>query len=188
MTDKTHQVASDWEIAFLGGTAAARGGGAGMFFSVFRSKSLDVLEPFYLTASGIGMGGNATGFDPNNMKGLNFSAVDVRTPFSVSMLHLAAGFIVSAGIGAPFKIPANYGFARMNAGRNGAIYFEVGGTGPSVGSGTGVYAFSGVWYSHRLNNNSANPVSAYGDSFMQSVRDLFMEWDRGIRDIYMPRF
>lgn len=181
------KVADDWEMAFIGAVAGARTAGAGMFFTAFRSPKLGVKEVFYLTASGLGMGGNASGADPESVKELQFSKIDVRQPFSVRMIHLAAGLIVSAGIGLPMAVSANVGFARVNAGREGTIFFEHGtGFGASLGSGTGVIAFAGIWYSHRLNNNSANPLSAYGDGFMRMVREFSMKMERGIRDIYTP--
>jgi hypothetical protein len=188
MPDPIDTAASDWELAFLGGVAFARYGGAGQYFAVFRSRSAGALEPFYLAASGIGAGGNASGFDPRNMSGLQFSGVEVRRPFSLRQIHLSAGTLLSASIGAPRSIPLNYGYSYLDAGRDGVTFFASRGPGPSMGSGTGVFAFMGIWYSHRLNGNSANPAQAYGESLLQSINDLLSSWERGIRDIYTPRF
>jgi hypothetical protein len=187
MSDKIHEMTDDWEVALIGGVAAARGGGAGMFFSAFRSPRLGVEEVFYLTASGLGLGGNASGVDPMSLKEVQFGKAEVSRPFSVGMLHLSAGCIVSAGVGFPGGWSANTGFARINAGREGVKLFEFGtGFGQSLGSGTGVIAFAGMWFSHRLNNNSANPATAYADGIMKTIHDIAMKIDRGIRDIYMP--
>jgi hypothetical protein len=181
LSDPIWSSANDWELAFLGGVAFARGGGAGIYFSLLRSRAANCLEPFYLTATGVGAGGNCSGFDPNNMRNLNFSALRVITPFAAGTIHLSAGFLISGSVGA---LGLNYGYTSLNAGRNGVTFFETSGTGPSMGSGSGAYAFAGLWYSHRLNNNSINPFPAYGESVRRTVEDLLREWERGIRNIY----
>jgi hypothetical protein len=177
--------ASDWEICFLGGAAFAVGGGAGMYFAVFRSQSVGALEPFYLTTTGIGAGGNATGFDLSNRKGLNWSPLTVVTPFSVWGLHLSAGTLISASVGKGIgKSGVNYGYSYLNAVRDGVTLFKTGGMGASVGSGIGAVAFLGLWYSHRLNNDSVNPITAYSTSIRQQIEEIVGTIDRGIRNLY----
>jgi hypothetical protein len=185
MDDELYREAADWELCFLGGAAFAVGGGAGMYFAVFRSQSLNILEPFYLTTSGVGLGGNATGFDLSNRKEMNYSKVDVVTPFSIKALHLAGGSLVSASIGLPIgQSGVNYGYTRLDAVRDGVTYFKSGGTGSSVGSGAGVTLFMGMWYSHKLNNDSANPLKAFSQSFMQSLNEIAGTLDRGVNNLY----
>ena len=200
MAYSTDTLASDWELAFLGGAAFAVGAGAGMYFAVFRSASAGALEPFYLTTTGAGMGGNASGFDLSHIGGPVYSSVRTVTPFSVQMLHLSAGTMVSVSLGLGLKYgpkqvagignkakqlgqgPANYGYSSLNAARNGVTLFDTRGTGVSVGSGSGAFLFIGTWYSHLLNNDSANPATAYSSSFRQTLDDISRSWDRGFRD------
>ncbi len=185
MADDITTSASDWEICFLGGAAFAVGGGAGFYFAVFRSKSAGALEPFYLTASGVGAGGNATGFDLSNRKGLNWTPLTVLTPFSISTLHLSAGTLISASIGIGIKKSGvNYGYSYLDAGRDGTKFFKSDGFGVSEGSGTGAVAFAGLWYSHKLNNDSINPATAWSASFKQQVLEIVGTLDRGVRNLY----
>ncbi len=185
MADDLTTMASDWEMCFLGGAAFAVGGGLGMYFVVFRSKTAGALEPFYLTASGIGAGGNATGFDLSNRKGLNWSPLTVITPFSVTSLHLSSGLMLSASVGIGVqKSGVNYGYSYIDAGRNGVKLFKSDGFGASAGSGTGVTAFAGLWYSHKLNNDSVNPVSAWSTSIKNQFEEIVGTIDRGVRNLY----
>lgn len=191
MSDDIYTTASDWEVCFVGGVGFGVGGAAGMYFSVFRSKSAGALEPFYLTTAGAGLGGNLSGFDLSQMNGMTYSPVEVVTPFSVTMLHLAGGTMVSGGVGLPgkaSKTPLSFGYSRIDAARKGATLFRTSSFGPGAGSGAGGGVFAGLWYSHRLNNNSANPLSAYGDAMIEEVQDITGTITRGIRDLYVPRF
>jgi len=184
MADDT--IADDWELAFLGGAAGAYYAGAGLYFAVFRSNRANVLEPFYLTAAGVGFGGNASGFDLTQTGGPSYSAVQMVTPFSLRMLHLSAGFYVSGGVAIPGRvrgIPLNFGYSYLNAANNGRTYFTVSGPGISGGSGAGATGFIGTWYSHRLNHNSVNPVTAYVDSFRQTLDDLTASWRIGLENL-----
>lgn len=185
MSDALMTPAKDWEICFLGGAAFAIGGGYGMYFAVFRSKSAGALEPFYLTASGVGAGGNATGFDLSNRSGLNWSSLNVLTPFSITGLHLSAGTLISASVGIGIgKSGVNYGYTYLDAARDGSKLFKSSGFGAGAGSGTGTTAFIGLWYSHKLNNNSVNPITAYVNSIKQDVEAIVGTIDRGIRNLY----
>ncbi len=177
--------ADDWELCFLGGAAFAVGGGAGLYFALFQSRTAGALEPFYLTTAGVGAGGNASSFDLSNRDGLNWTRLEVPTPFSITSLHTSAGLMLSASVGIGIgKGGVNYGYTHLSAGRNGVTYFRTGDTGAGAGSGTGVTAFSGIWYSHKLNNNSINPVTAWKKSFGDTIDEIARTFDRGIRDLY----
>jgi hypothetical protein len=185
MSDELMTPAQDWEICFLGGAAFAIGVGGGMYFAVFRSKSAGALEPFYLTSSGLGAGGNATGFDLSNRSGLKWSSLNVVTPFSITGLHLSGGTLVSASIGISIgKSGINYGYTSLDAVRNGTTLFKSSGSGAGAGSGIGATAFVGLWYSHKLNNDSVNPITAYSDSIKQTVEKIVGTIDRGVRNLY----
>jgi hypothetical protein len=185
MPDEMMTPAQDWEICFLGGAAFAIGGGCGMYFAVFRSKSAGALEPFYLTTTGLGAGGNATGFDLSNRSGLNWSSLNVLTPFSITGLHLSGGTLVSASVGIGIgKSGINYGYTYLDAVQNGTRLFKSSGFGAGAGSGTGATAFVGLWYSHKLNNDSINPITAYTDSIKRDFEEIVGTIDRGIRNLY----
>jgi hypothetical protein len=185
MDDDLRTPASDWEICFLGGAAFAVGGGAGLYFAVFRSKAAGALEPFYVTASGLGAGGNATGFDLSNRDGLSWTPLKVITPFAVTGLHLSAATLVSMSVGYGIgRSGVNYGYSYLDAVRDGVKLFKSDGFGASAGSGTGAVAFVGLWYSHKLNNNSVNPATAWTESFKETIKDIVGTFDRGIRNLY----
>jgi hypothetical protein len=150
-----------------------------------------MLEPFYLTTAGAGLGGNLSGFDLSQMNGMTYSPLDVVTPFSIAMLHLAGGTMVSAGLGLPgkaSKVPLSYGYSRIDAARTATTLFRTSSVGSGAGSGAGGGVFAGLWYSHRLNNNSANPLTAYGDALVEEVEDITGTIARGIHDLYVPHF
>jgi hypothetical protein len=158
-----------------------------MFFFAIQSQRLNSLEPMIFTATGLGMGGNASGVSYETFRNamtrrpLAFSSVNIATPFSIRMLHASSGFYVSAGVGVPV---ASYGWSYLSAGRNGTTFFTSSGTGGTVGSGTGAVALAGTWYSYRLNGNSINPIPAYSQGVMDSINQWLGEVDRGIRRIY----
>jgi hypothetical protein len=191
MPDPINDVADDWKLASLVGLAGARGGGAAMLFFAIKSDRLNSLEPMVFCASGLGMGGNASGvsyetFSNAMQRGsLAFSDISVVTPFSIRMLHTSAGLYGSAGLGIPV---ANFGWSYLDAGRDGVKFFTSSGAGAAVGSGTGALAMAGIWYSYKLNGNSINPIPAYQKSLMDSIEQFIGEMDRGIRNIYYPRF
>jgi hypothetical protein len=184
--------ARDWELASLGGFAYARYGGAGIFGFRLRSSSLGQNEPFLFAATGVGAGGNASGFDLNNLDGLSFSALTIQTPMSVRMLHRCPGTMVSGsvGLGRGNSAPAqlmNVGWSRLDAVREGTIFFSSSGVGVSGGSGTGAMALAGTWYSYALNGNSINPIRPWWQNAVDlahEVAEMPGRLDRDIRRLY----
>ncbi len=187
MADPIEDVADDWQLASLIAIAGGLGGAAGMFFFAIQSRKLNSLEPMIFTAAGVGMGGNASGVPYDTFRNamqrqsLVFSNLRVLTPFSIRMLHASAGTYVGGSVGVPV---ANYGWSRLDAGRNGATFFTSSGWGGSVGSGTGAVALAGTWYSFKLNGNSINPIPAYGSGLAGALESFWGEMDRGIRNLY----
>ena len=186
MANPIDDVSDDWKMAALIGIAGAYGGGAGMFFFLIQSDKLGAQEPMILTASGLGLGGNASGvpydtfMDAMDKKAVSYAPLTVVTPFSVRMLHTSAGIYTSAGLGLG---PLSYGWSYLDAGRNGAKFFTSSGMGGNVGSASGAVAFAGSWYSYKLNGNSINPVPAYKKSLLDSIEDLGRSWERGFRNL-----
>ena len=194
MSDGMGYIADDWEIALIGGAGFGRGGAASIYMAIFQSKKAGVTEPFYFAGTGVGIGGNLSGFDPNLMKEVSFSGVNVVTPFSAVALHQSAGLLASAAIDLTFGKAgkalagrAGYGIARVNAGRDGTTYFEHTPAGVSLGSGNGVNFLAGIWYSHKLNAGSPNPVPSYLESARKSVTTLLDSWVNGIEQLYNRR-
>ena len=184
--------ASDWELASLGGIAFARYGGGGFYGFRLRSQSLGLNEPFFLAATGVGAGGNASGFDLNNMDGLSWGTAGVQTAFSVRQIHRSAGTMVSASVGLGRGQSAvgrilNIGWSRLDAVTNGVTFFSSSGIALSGGSGTGSYAFVGTWFSYALNGNSINPIRPYWENVQDLARDIADlpgRIDREIRRLY----
>lgn len=184
--------ASDWQLASLGGFAFARYGGAGIFGFRVKSAKLNLNEPFFFAATGVGMGGNATGFDLENLQGLQFSDAGVQNAFSIRQLHRCPGTMVSGSVGlgkgnSPVSKLINVGWSRLDAVRDGTTFFSSSGVSVSGGSGTGAYAFAGTWYSYALNNNSINPITPYWENVKElanDVADMPGKLDRAIRRLY----
>lgn len=180
MVDKFNDTSDDWELAFVGGLAVAEFAGAGMFGFFLRSAALGVTEKMTFSAVGIGMGGNASGFSTDLAKGLPFDKLNCLTPFSIRMVHLSGGTMLSSAVGAS---KLSYGKIGIDAVRSGVKYFTYFSTGASVGSGAGAFAFVGTWHSFVLNNNSINPITAYYDSAKQSLEDIANSWERGFQNL-----
>src|SRR4051794_9965748 len=104
------------------------------------------------------MGGNQSGVSADqlaNLDKLDFTPATVMRPFSVQDIHLSLGLLTSVAAGVPAKVlkgvPASYGKTSIDAVDLGGRYFCYGGWGASAGSGAGVFAFAGRWYSYHLN-------------------------------------
>jgi len=180
MADPFNDPSDDWELASIGGIAGATYGGAGMFAFMLRSANLQITEKFTFCACGIGMGGNASGFSPDLIKGISFSPVNAAAPFALRQVHLSSGKLASSAVGVG---PASYGKMGIDSVRSGTTYFTYFSTGASVGSGAGAFVFVGMWYSFTLNNNSVNPIPAYIDGARQTFEDIASSWSRGFQNL-----
>ena len=172
-----------WEIASFGGLALAEVMEAGLYFFVYRSKSVGAVQVFCLTAAGAGMGGNQAGFSSDDFSGLVFSDAGVKRPFSVRMLYLRGGAIASAGLGVK-QLPVNFGGSWVEAVKDTQTMFRCSGFGTTLGSSSGVLLFNGIWYSCPLNNNSFNPWPPVRNYFTNGAEDFARTVVQGIQKLY----
>jgi hypothetical protein len=178
MAGKYDEQADDWEIACVGNIAGADFVGGGLWAFLLRSDDLGITEKMTFMATGLGMGGNASGFSPT---GVSYDPVDADAPFSIRQVHLSSGRLLSSAAGVS---KASYGVSAIDSVKSGVTFFKYASKGASLGSGAGVLAFVGTWYSFVLNNNSVNPVTAYIDGAKQAYQDIVDTWSRGFQNLY----
>jgi hypothetical protein len=181
MGGKYDEPSDDWTIASVGGLAGAEWGGGGIFGFFLRSDKLDLTEKMTFAGTGIGYGGNASGFSTDLVTGLSFEPVTVHMPFSIRMVHLSVGKMLSTAAGVS---KVSYGMSGIDSGKSGLKFFTYFSCGSSVGSGAGAFAFMGIWYSFVLNGRSINPITAYIDSAKETYDDIVTTWERGFQNLY----
>ena len=158
--------ATDWQVCGVADTAGGDVIGAGLFVFDFYSSSAEITGRCVFKGVGIGAGGNVGGTALGGDIGpyTSFSAIEVRTAFSMRDLDRAWGRVASFGVG----LGLGYSILAITAAppwtwEDDKHYFlaqNVGGFGTGLGAG-GVL-IGGTWaFKQVVANKPGSPYDAY---------------------------